>query len=277
MTDQVTFRTTDSTRWGNGFGSDLSATQVDINFWVLLTAIQAIQAEAAGQAGIDHFVVSANQLFVHLTNHFVLGPYILPMAQWNFRGEWSPSTSYAVFDVFTEARATYLVTLAHVSSSLFSAGANDGNGHNFYAQLLAAAPPELPQTGAAGAVLTWNNSPADVSWNTPTRNIGLYLETSGQPIENVLDYLVPENMTFPQGLTGSLFGSSNHPTVDQEYDLFQDGGPIGSVIFETDGTQTISFPHPIIFDVGDVFSIVGPSVPDPHHTRIRFTFVGQLP
>ncbi len=57
MVDSVTFRTDDSLRWGNGQGSDLSASEIDINFWVLLTAIQALQAQANDHASIDHFVI----------------------------------------------------------------------------------------------------------------------------------------------------------------------------------------------------------------------------
>ncbi len=148
MVDAVTFRTNDATRWGTGNGSDLSATQIDINFWVLLTAVQALQDGAAGQAGIDHFVILNTQLFVYLTNHVILGPYTLPTAQWTFRGPWTPSTQYQFFDVFTEGRAVYLVLFPHISNSLFNAGSSDLLGHNYYGLLLAAAPAELPQTGS---------------------------------------------------------------------------------------------------------------------------------
>ncbi len=277
MVDQVTFRTTDNTRWGAGQGSDLSATQIDINFWVLLTAVQALQTSTAEVASIDHFVILTNQLFVHLTNHVVLGPYTLPSAQWTFRGPWAPLTEYQFFDVFTNNRTIYLVLFPHRSNALFSPFASDNVGHNYYGVLLAAAPSELPQNGTLGQYLQWQTSPLDVRWNTLTRNIALYLETPPSPIENVMDYMFTELTTFPQGLVGSQFSVGTRPTGDQEYDLFQDGGPIGSVIFHHTGAPTVTFHHPIDFQIGDILSVVGPSVPDMHMTRIRMTFLGDLP
>lgn len=276
MVDQVTFRTVDGLRWGPGQPSDLSAAQIDINFWVLLTAVQALQASASGMASIDNFVIAGNQLFVHLTNHVVLGPFTLPMAQWKFKGEWVPRTQYDLFDVVTRDHAVYLVTLSHVSNSLFAAGANDGLGHNFYGLLLAAPPKELPQTGVLGQHLRWNNSPADVAWQTQTRNIGLYLETAPDPVEVVIEYVFTELTTFPVGLTGSQFSVADRPTGDQQFELFQDGGPIGSVTIHHSGAPTVVFNHPIDFAVGDVFSVVAPVIQDMHMHRTRMTFVGTL-
>lgn len=277
MVDQITFRTTDSLRWGPGQGSDLSATEIDINFWVLLSAIQALQAAQNTSAGIDHFVIVGNSLFVHLTNHFVLGPYTLPMAQWNFTGEWRPRYAYQAFDVFTQDHAVYLVLLAHVSNSLFAPGANDGLGHNWYGLLLAAPPKELPQTGVLGQVLQWNTSPGDVVWVTPYRPIAFYAEGTPDPAEFLMEYEFTENATLPASLTGSKFSVGTPPTGDQEFDLFYNGGPIGHVIIHHSASPTISFPHPIDFTPGDVLSVVGPTVPDAHMTRIRMTFRATLP
>lgn len=276
MTDAVTFRTTDSLRWGPGQGSNLTATEIDINFWVLLSAVQSLQAAANTNAGIDHLVIANNQLFVHLTNHFVLGPYTLPVAQWNFRGDWRPSTAYDAFDVVTDSRSVYLVLLAHVSNSLFSPNASDGIGHNWYGLLLQAAPPELPQTGVHGQVLQWQTSPGDVRWFTQTRNIGLYLETPPDPIEYVVEYAFTESTLFPAGLVQSQFSVGTRPTGDQEFDLFMDGGPIGSVTFHPTGPATIVFLADTTFAAGQVLSVKGPSVPDVHMTRIRMNFVGVL-
>lgn len=276
MVDAVTFRTDDSLRWGTGQGSDLTAAQIDINFWVLLTAVQALQAESTSHAAIDHFVIAGNQLFVHLTNHVVLGPYVLPIAQWNFRGEWVPRTQYNAFDVITNDHAIYLVILSHVSNSLFAAGANDGLGHNWYGLLLAAPPKELPQTGVDGQHLRWNTSPNDVAWQTMTRNIAIYLETAPDPVEILLEYQFTEATTFLAGLTNCQFSLRDRPTADQEFDLFQDTGPIGSVTFHHTGAPTIVFNHQIDFAVGEVFSIVGPTIQDNHMSGVRMNFVGVL-
>lgn len=275
MVDQITFREDDNLRWGPGQGADLSAVQIDINFWVLLTAIQALQAESNDHAGIDHFVIVGQNLFVHLTNHFVLGPYELPMAQWNFVGEWVPRTAYQVFDVVTHQRAVYLVLLQHVSNSLFSAGAQLG-GQNEYGLLLSAPTPELPQTGTKGAFLQWQNSPSDVRWFQASRNIAFYLEAAPDPNEYVLQYQFTETITFPVNLGGSQFGTGVRPTGNQEFDLFQDGGPIGTVIFHAVGSPTVTFHHPITFTAGEVLTVIGPTVPDSHMGLIRFSLVGLI-
>lgn len=277
MVDQVTYRTTDSLRWGAGQGSDLSASQIDVNFWVLLTALQAIQAQANESAGIDHFVISGNNLFVHLTNHFVLGPYTLPTAQWNFRAEWTQHTSYAAFDVVTNDHAVYLVLMNHTSRTTFSAGANDGAGHSYYGLLLSAAPKELPQEGELGQVLQWQTSPNDVHWVTPTRNIGFWLAVAPDPVEVIIEYQFTEDTTFPASLTGSQFSCRTRPTVNQEFELYQDGGPVGNIIIHPSGAPTITFNHPIDWSAGEVLSVIGPTIPDPHMTGIRFNFVGLLP
>lgn len=278
MVDQVTFRSTDNARWGAGQGSDLSATQIDINFWVLLTAVQALQAESNENASIDFFVITGTSLFVHLTNHFVLGPYILPQANWNFTGEWIPHKAYNAFDVFTKDKAVYLVLVQHVSNTLFTPDDNDDGlpPLNYYGLLLAAPTPELPQTGVKGQLLQWQNSPADVRWFTTLRPIAFYAEGSLDPSETVMEYTFVEDVHFPIGLTGSQFDASERPTGDQEFEFLQDGGPCGHVIIHPSGAPTIVFNHAIDFVAGEVLSVVGPTSPDPHMRRVRFTFAGQL-
>ena len=281
MGDQVTFRTNDPTRWGTGFGADLTATQIDINFWVLYTAILAIQDHQDTSAGIDHFVVNGDQFTVVLTNHVALGPFILPVAAFNFRFEWQANQQYNINDVFTANGAIYLVIFPVANSgATFFAGSNDGNGHNFYAQMLAAAPSELPATGAAGAFLqmTQLDSPESVQWTNLTRNIAFFIETEPNPLEVVVGYTSPETVDLPAGLIGSVGSVNTPPTVGQAYELLWNGAPVGSInIAAGTGVVTFTFPHDITMVKGDVLHIVAPSVPDPHMTLLSITLVGTLP
>lgn len=277
MPDSITFRTTDGTRWGPGLGADLSAAQIDINFWVLYSAVSALQDHQDASAGIDHLVVNGQNLYVYLTNHLVLGPYTLPTSQWNFRQGWAPLTNYAVFDVFTESGAVYLVTFAHRSNSEFAAGATDGLGHGYYAILLAAPPSELPNDGTPGQVLTWTTSPGDVNWKTPTRNIGFYMETVPDPLDVIFRWPFTEVTTFPIGLTGSQATHFTPPTGLQDYQIYQAGSNIGTIHFHPSPTAaTFTFPAEITFTPGEVMTIVGPSVPDAHMTGIAVALVGSL-
>ncbi len=198
------------------------------------------------------------------------------MAQWNFRGPWTGRMAYSAFDVITQGGAVYLVLIDHVSNSLFTPGASDGLGHNYYGVLLAAPPAELPQTGTKGAFLQWQNSPADVRWFQPTRNIGIYLEGAPDASSYVAEYEFTEITNFPAGLTLSQFSVGTRPTGSQEYDLYQDGGPVGSITFHPTGPATVVFNHAIQFTAGEILTVLAPSVIDNHMTRVRFNFVGYL-
>lgn len=284
--DSITFRTTDNTRWGPGAGMDLTATQIDINFWVLYTAIIAIQDHfEAGGAGISNFIVNGDQFSVQLTNHFVLGPFNLPVAAFNFRGPWQAGASYSVNDVFTATdnlgqSALFLVIYPQANSGAeFFQGANDGNGHNFYAEMLSAPPPELPADGEPGSVLVMTalNSPESVTWQQLTRNIAFYVESEPNPEEEIIRYVTPEIITFPEGLTGSVGFAGTAPTTTQQYTILWNGATVGYIQFSPSPEHcTFSFNHTITMEPGDTLIIQAPSVPDPHMTLVAVTLVGIL-
>lgn len=280
MVDTVTFRTTDPTRWGTGQNSNLSASQIDINMWVFYTAILALQDHAA-DAGreIDFFSIVGNNLYVTLMNHTLLGPYQLPVAQWNFRGPWAPATPYSVLDVVTFDGAVYLVIFQHTSGATFNPNANDGLGHNFYGLLLALPADELPPGGAVGQVLTkTTGSPFNTEWITPTRNLALYIEGKPQPGELLLQYAVPEEMTLPLSLVGSVAAEGIETLTVVSYDLFKNGASIGSINFAPSPTdETFSFPTAITFMPGDVLTLVAPATPDTQQSNISITLVALLP
>jgi hypothetical protein len=134
--------------WGPGLGENLSETQLDNNFWQL---VQDVQAKAVQGVGISNFIVSGNSFTVLLTDHTLLGPYPLPIAQINFRGEWAPNIGYLANDLITHSGSTYMVLISHTSASVFDPGANDGFGHDFYGLLLQNPSLIIPAGGAAGA------------------------------------------------------------------------------------------------------------------------------
>src|SRR5665647_416839 len=138
MVASLTYRTADGTRWGGGQGSDLAAVTIDLNFWEIFTAIETLEAGASVGAGIDYInqPSGGNLFYVHLTNHAVLGPFVIPTAQWNARGAWAPTTVYAAYDVVYSDGSLYLITVPHTSGSTFSPYATDGLGHNLYNLLL---------------------------------------------------------------------------------------------------------------------------------------------
>jgi hypothetical protein len=142
------FRT--SGPWGPGLSEDLSPQQVDGNFW---QAIQDIQAKAVAGVGISNIVVTGNSFTVVLTDHTLLGPYPLPIAQLIFRGEWAPNTAYQANDIFTHGGSTYIVLQNHTSHATFDPFATDGLGNNLYGLLLQNPALTIPAGGAAGTFL----------------------------------------------------------------------------------------------------------------------------
>lgn len=122
---------------GSDLGRDLTPTEVDSNFFYLFSQLSAVMDHAsAGAINIDYFEVVGSQFYVHMTDHSVIGPYDLPVAAWNFRGDWTPSTIYVKQDVFSNAGSIYLVIFDHTSDVTFDPDANDGSGHNFYQLML---------------------------------------------------------------------------------------------------------------------------------------------
>ena len=136
--------------WGSGVGHDLDPADVDGNFW---QAIQDNQAKAGQGVGIANVVVSGSTWTVVLTDHTLLGPFRLPVAQLTFQGEWVPNFAYLGGSIITHGGSTYLIPINHVSEATFDPGANDGHGTNFYNLLLQNPAAALPTGGPVGYFL----------------------------------------------------------------------------------------------------------------------------
>lgn len=274
----VVYRT--SGPWGAAsVDADLTANQVDTNFWILYSLILALQDAAPDT--IAYFTVTGNNMWITMTDHYVFGPFTIPTAVFNFRGPWSPNNSYAVNDIFTANGAVYMCIYPQLNSgATFYDLANDSLGHNFYGLLLAAAPNPLPYNGLPGQFLQWTTlgSPGGVAWAYIKRPIGIYLEETPNPMEVICRYMFVEKTQFPAGLTGSVGGAATWGTGIQQYELYQNGANIGQMTFNESPTDTATFTFPaqITFEPGDVLTIVAPTIPDPHMTGICFTLVGEV-
>ncbi len=273
----ITYRTNDITRWGTGQGSDLSAPQIDINFYNLAQDIASIQTGLT--AGIDFFVAAGPNFYVHLKDHTVLGPYALPVAQWNFRGQWLPSTAYAVMDVITDNGSVYLVIFAHTSNPTFNQFANDGLGHDYYGLLLSQPSDVLPVGGTAGQVLTKSVDSPDfsVEWADQNRTLAFYIEGSPVAGELLLQYIAVETLLFPISLAGSAVVQEIPSSTNVSYDLQKNGASIGQINFFGPSPFSIVtvFPAPITFEPGDILTMVAPSVPDVHQANISFSLLAS--
>ena len=190
-----TYRTDDLARWGTGQGFNLTPTQVDINFWDLVQRMLAQEARPDAAAGIDHFEIVGINMFVHMTDDTVLGPYELPVATFRDRGEWAPETDYAKMDTFTINGGLYVVTWDHESELTFDAGANDGAGHDYYQLMIQTPGAALPAGGAVGSLLVkttatdyavgWGYTSADVVAFVPVEDSTLTSDNVADALEEL--------------------------------------------------------------------------------------------
>jgi len=149
----TTYRTDDFARWGAGQGFNLTAAQVDINFWDMVQRMIVQEARPDPAPGISHFVISGINMYVHMTDGTVLGPYELPVAVYRSRGDWTPETPYSVLDTVAANGGLYAVAVAHTSELTFNPDASDGLGNDYYVLMIQTPGSALPSGGAVGQVL----------------------------------------------------------------------------------------------------------------------------
>lgn len=120
----LTFRTTDGSRWGAGKGSNLSATEVDLNFWELLQLIQALP-DLPDLVEISNITASGSQMTIHLSDGSTR-VVTMPTATFRYRGNWAAATAYTkldlvrVLDAIDDAdNGLYLITVNHTSAATF--------------------------------------------------------------------------------------------------------------------------------------------------------------
>lgn len=278
----LTYRTADNSRWGGGNGSDLTATQVDLNFWNIYEAVFNLQAAQRTTVSIDFITQpeGGNQFFITLTDHQVLGPFFIPTSQWNPRGRWQPSTNYAPFDTVSDIEGNlYLVTVQHTSALTFNPFATDGDGHLLYVLIIVAPANSLPTNGVVGQYLVFTaGSPAFSAWRNAYRNLALYIPGQPQAGSTLFQYCVTENMFFPVGLAGSVAFAATQTLTTVSYTLFKNGNAIGAIFFNGPSPDSISvqFVEQVNFVAGDVITMTAPASPDAQQAGISFTLQATL-
>ena len=129
----ITYRGTGA--WGPGKGANLQPAEVDTNFWNIAQAIVDLESNPAQPVGIDSITMSGSSMTIHLTDGSTMGPFLIPVLTFVWRGEWQPSTSYSELDVFTVfAEGIFMVLVPHTSDTFFD-GAFTVGGAPAYLQL----------------------------------------------------------------------------------------------------------------------------------------------
>lgn len=113
----IVYRTTGA--WGAGTGVDLDADVIDNNFYSLHLRVLDIEENPPQAVSIDHFVIEGSLLTIVMTDASEHGPFVLPIGQWRWTGEWADATTYFLGDLFTESGNIYMVRVQHISAATF--------------------------------------------------------------------------------------------------------------------------------------------------------------
>lgn len=115
----IVYRTTGA--WGSGKGANLTAAEIDGNFYGIDTRLTAVETNPVQPVQIENITSSGSALTITMDNGDIYGPLVLPTATFVFRGEWAPSTAYAKNDVITNSNTLYYVAVSHTSAATFNA------------------------------------------------------------------------------------------------------------------------------------------------------------
>ena len=89
--------------WGGGKGSNLTAAEVDSNFYDLHGRVDTLESGSMAPAEIDDITVLGREITITLTDARSFGPFDLPRTYFSWRGEWAPTTNYYSNDVVSVA------------------------------------------------------------------------------------------------------------------------------------------------------------------------------
>lgn len=137
----IIFRGDDASRWGNGKGSNLTATDYDINNWNLKTAVENLIDNPPAAVKPISITVTGFAATFNYDDGTAIGPVYLPVLEFHDRGDWAPDTVYEGLDIVSVAGVgLYKVGANHTSGSTFDPTATDSSGDLLYNLLIAYAP-----------------------------------------------------------------------------------------------------------------------------------------
>jgi hypothetical protein len=105
--------------WGAGKGSNLSAAEVDENFWDHAQRILALETDLPSPHEIADIIVNGSQMTIVMDDATTFGPFTLPTATFHWRADWAADTDYFVNDIVKVANnGIYLVRADHHTVAL---------------------------------------------------------------------------------------------------------------------------------------------------------------
>jgi hypothetical protein len=243
------FRTTDAARWGSGKGSPLRADEVDVNFWILLQLFLQLEANPVQPNQISNITSDGTAITITMADASTFGPFVLPVAEFEWRGNWTPATAYNKWDLFETTTGLFLVLQAHTSNATFNSA--DGNVAGAFYRLLIKYP--------------------------VTMDIGFF--SPGKPGTGIADgfpifaYLFAHDAYLLANLPDSRAVADAAFTSAQSFDIQQNGDVIGTLDFGAGATLgTFSFAADVQFVKGDVLKVMKPAAIDATGASLNVTF-----
>jgi len=259
--DGIIYKTTDVLKWGvgggSGTGGNLSPTELDLNFWELYFRLKALEDNPPESINISGMTVVGTQWQVNMSDGSHFGPFTLPLATFQFRGDWVNEMHYYELDIVVAPDfGLFLVRIEHDTPPLpavFDPLADDGSGNLLYLKLFGEGP--------------------------RIYDFGFFFP--GQPGAGIGtgDYMAAHafarDVVLPINLTGSIARLRLAPLADLSFDAQKNGVDIGTIDFaagETEGTFT--FVDATAFVSGDAFGVLPPAALDDDARSLTLTFVG---
>jgi hypothetical protein len=135
--------------WGAGKGSNLTAAEVDGNFWDLHGRVDTLETTPPAPNNIDDITVSGSQMTITMEDASTFGPFTLPTARWRWRDTWEDATVYTVNDFFRDDEGNvYLVLIGHTSAAPFDPDL-ESSGNPVYELIL-----DVSTIGSGSAIVT---------------------------------------------------------------------------------------------------------------------------
>lgn len=260
----LTYRTSDVTRWGSGKGARLTAEEFDRNTWELSERIRSV--EEALDAGLEGVGISnieqvGSTFMIYMTNGAAYGPFTIPTAMLQWRGDWLNGQILRKLDLVTvKGMGLYLVNIPHttpVAPATFDPDAFDSvSGSNYYTHVFG------EDTYITDIAFSWPGKP-------------------GQGVEAGTDFF--EHMfirptMIPAGFVGSRAKLQAASTSDLVMRIKKNGDHIGTVTFTAGnliGVITMLDDADINFVDTDTLSIERPTDLDPTAARLALTIAAR--
>jgi hypothetical protein len=260
--DGIDYRTTDMLKWGvgsgTGTGGNLTPLQLDLNFWQLYSRLLNLETNPPTAVNIASMTVVGTQWVVTMTDASTFGPFTLPIATFQLKGEWQNSFTYYELDIVEVPDVgLYLVRIQHTTPATpapFDPLADDGLGNLLYLKLFG----EGPRIYDFGFFL-----PGKPGEGAPA---GEFLAA----------HAFGRDVVLPAGLTGSVAKLLTAPTSALSFDLQDATGVVGSIDFTAgNAVGTFSFAANIAYVNGGYIGIMPPAAVDATAKQLFVTILGR--